>query len=40
MLTHLLRETEDLETSLSGHRLSKHVVLKGIGKIVDTLGKF
>jgi hypothetical protein len=40
MLTHLLRETEDLETSLSGHRLSKHVMLKGIGEIVNALVKF
>jgi len=40
MLTHLLRETESLETSLSGHRLSKHILLKGLGEVVDALVKF
>jgi hypothetical protein len=40
MLTHLLRETEDLEASLSSHRLSKHVMLKGVGEVVDTLVEF
>ena len=40
MLTHLLRETESLEASLSGHRLSKHILLKGLGEVVDALVKF